>query len=53
MVAERRRNQPEAVGAQNADVKRREREKALDQALEDTFPASDPVAATEPAASEE
>jgi len=28
---------------------RRAREKALDQALEDTFPASDPVARSEPA----
>jgi hypothetical protein len=30
---------------------RRAREEALDKALEDTFPASDPVAATEPAPS--
>jgi len=33
--------------------KRRAREKALDKALEDTFPASDPVATTEPAPRED
>ena len=37
--------------AQDEDAARRAREKALDQALEDTFPASDPVAAIEPAPS--
>jgi hypothetical protein len=34
-------------------AKRPAREKALDQALEDTFPASDPVAASEPAPAKE
>jgi hypothetical protein len=38
--------------AQNEDAARRAREKALDQALEDTFPASDPVAASEPGPTE-
>jgi hypothetical protein len=33
--------------------KRPAREKALDQALEDTFPASDPVAVSEPASAED
>jgi hypothetical protein len=42
------------AGAERAgDSKRRAREKALDQALEDTFPASDPVAAIEPAPSDD
>lgn len=31
-----------------ANDERRQREKALDQALSDTFPASDPVAAEQP-----
>ena len=35
------------------DAERRAREKALDEALEDTFPASDPVASSEPAAKRE
>jgi hypothetical protein len=39
--------------APGKDAKRLAREKALDRALEDTFPASDPVAATEPAPGED
>jgi hypothetical protein len=35
------------------EAERRAREKALDEALEDTFPASDPVAQSEPAATRE
>jgi hypothetical protein len=33
------------------NAERRAREKALDEALKDTFPASDPVAPVEPAPS--
>ena len=33
------------------EAERRGREKALDEALEDTFPASDPVARSQPAPS--
>jgi hypothetical protein len=36
---------------EDEDAARRAREKALDKALEDTFPASDPVAPIEPAPS--
>jgi hypothetical protein len=36
---------------EDEDAARRAREKALDKALEDTFPASDPVASIEPAPS--
>jgi hypothetical protein len=39
--------------APGKDAKRLAREKALDRALEDTFPASDPVATTEPAPPED
>ena len=39
--------------APDKNGKRLAREKALDRALEDTFPASDPVAATEPAPPED
>lgn len=39
----------EAERGQDQDAERRAREKALDRALEDTFPASDPVAPLEPA----
>ena len=49
MAAERRRKPANAPSEQDVDPKRRELEKALDQALEDTFPASDPVARIEPA----
>ena len=38
-----------AKGERARESERRAREKALDQALEDTFPASDPVALSEPA----
>jgi nicotinate phosphoribosyltransferase len=38
-----------ARSARERDDGRCAREKALDKALEDTFPASDPVALTEPA----
>jgi hypothetical protein len=33
------------------EAERRAREKALDKALEDSFPASDPIAQSEPAPS--
>ena len=38
-----------ARSARDRDDERCAREKALDEALEDTFPASDPVALSEPA----
>jgi hypothetical protein len=34
--------------AQERAAKRRERDKALDKALEETFPASDPIASSQP-----
>ena len=40
-----------AKGERDRESERRAREKALDKALEDTFPASDPVAPSEPAPS--
>ena len=35
------------------DAKRRKREKALDKALEDSFPASDPISPSAPAPTRE
>jgi hypothetical protein len=37
------------VGNDKAEMKRRRLEAALEEGLEETFPASDPVAITEPA----
>jgi hypothetical protein len=55
MTAEPNQKPAKPAGREHAqeeeDAARRAREKALDKALEDTFPASDPVAATEPAPS--
>jgi hypothetical protein len=34
---------------EDRDAKRRDREKALDKALEDSFPASDPISPSAPA----
>lgn len=34
--------------AHDRDAERRAREKALDEALEETFPASDPIAPSQP-----
>jgi hypothetical protein len=45
---DRARRKP-ADAERDRENERRAREKALDQALEDTFPASDPVAQSEPA----
>jgi hypothetical protein len=46
------RDHAHEVPAQDEEAARRAREKALDKALEDTFPASDPVAASEPGPTE-
>ena len=42
-----------AGSERNKDAKRRDREKALDDALEDSFPASDPVSPSAPAPTRE
>ena len=49
MTAERSREDADQRRERADTAKRRAREKALDKALEDTFPASDPVATSEPA----
>jgi hypothetical protein len=45
---EKLRDKP-ASTKEDRDAKRRDREKALDKALEDSFPASDPVSPSAPA----
>ena len=52
MTADPSRKPADEKHAGGKNAKRLLREKALDQALEDTFPASDPVAAIEPAPGE-
>jgi hypothetical protein len=45
---EKARDKP-AGTERDKDAKRRDREKALDKALEDSFPASDPISPSAPA----
>ena len=52
MTTEPRRKADEK-GQPKAEEKRRHRDDALDEALEDTFPASDPVAPAQPAPSKD
>jgi hypothetical protein len=49
---EKARDKP-AGTEHDRDTKRREREKALDKALEDSFPASDPISPSAPAPTRE
>jgi hypothetical protein len=49
---EKLRDKP-ASTKEDRDAKRRDREKALDKALEDSFPASDPVSPSAPAPTRE
>ncbi len=55
MTAEPRRNPTERdpEHERKEEAERRKREKALDQALEDSFPASDPPARVEPGPAKE
>jgi hypothetical protein len=50
--AEQARDKPTRT-EHDRDAKRRDREKALDKALEDSFPASDPVSPSAPAPTRE
>ena len=43
------KDRPQSGGARREEARRRHLDKLLDQALEDTFPASDPVAVVQPA----
>lgn len=47
-TANQRRRTKDESDRREEDARRREREAALDEALKDSFPASDPVAPTEP-----
>jgi hypothetical protein len=49
---EKARNKP-AGAEHDRDAKRRQRDKALDKALEDSFPASDPISPNAPAPTRE
>jgi hypothetical protein len=49
---EKARDKP-ARAEHDREAKRREREKALDKALEDSFPASDPISPSAPAPTRE
>ena len=47
-TANQRRRAKDEPDRREEDARRREREAALDEALKDSFPASDPAAPTEP-----
>jgi hypothetical protein len=52
MNATKKARDKPASSKHDRGAERRAREEALDKALEDTFPASDPVASSEPAGRE-